>query len=160
MTHWAKRLIALLHTIEDGMIVSMLTAMTLLAVGQIVLRNFFETSISWGDPLIRVMVLWVALLGAMAATRADNHIKIDLFSRFLAPHWLRWSNRLTHSFAAGICATLSWHAGRFVLFEKEDAFILFSSVPAWLCELIIPIGFAVMALRFALLCILPPEPRP
>ncbi len=156
MTHWAKRLIAILHAIEDGMMVGVLTTMIFLAVGQTVLRNFFETSLSWGDPLLRVMVLWVALLGAMAATRANNHIKIDLVSRFLSVKLTRWSYRLTNTFAAAISALISWHAGRFVLFEKEDGFILFSNIPAWLCELIIPIAFAVMALRFTLQTIHPP----
>jgi len=157
MNHLAKRFVMLLHALEDGMMVFMLTSMILLAVGQIALRNLFDTSISWGDPLLRVMVLWVALLGAMAATRANNHIKIDLFSRFLPRHLTRWVRRVTHTFTALICSIISWHAGRFVLFEKEDAVILFSDIPAWTCELIIPLAFAIMALRFLLQAIAPPD---
>jgi len=139
--------------------VSMLTTMILLAVGQIALRNLFDTSVSWGDPLLRVMVLWIALLGAMAATRANNHIKIDLLSRFLSDRWIRRSNRLTHAFAAVICGIISWHASRFVLFEMEDGITLFSDIPAWICELIIPIAFALMALRLALQALDPPEQK-
>jgi TRAP-type C4-dicarboxylate transport system permease small subunit len=37
---------------------------------------------------------------------------------------------------------------RFVLFEREDQAIAFASVPAWMCELIIPVAFGIMALRF------------
>ncbi len=157
MNHPAKRLIVLLHAIEDGMMVCMLTSMILLAVGQIALRNLFDTSISWGDPLLRVMVLWIALLGAMAATRANNHIKIDLLSRFLPHHLTRWIRRLTHTFTALICGIIGWHAGRFVQFEREDAVILFSDIPAWTCELIIPVAFAIMAFRFLLQAITPPD---
>jgi len=159
MKYWVKRSIQVLHTIEDGMMVGILTSMIILATGQIVLRNLFDTSLSWGDPLIRVMVLWTALFGAMTATRLNNHIKIDLLSRFLSQRLIRWSNRITNGFAAAISGLIAWHAGRFVLFEKEDATILFAQIPAWVCELIIPIAFAIMALRLALQIIHPEEPE-
>lgn len=154
---WVEQSIGALHTIEDGLMLSILTSMIFLAVGQIALRNFFETSLIWGDPLLRIMVLWTALLGAMAATRTNNHIRIDLLSRFLPTHYIRWTNRLTNLFAAIICGLIAWHAGRFVLFEMEDGIILFSNIPAWTGELIIPIAFTVMALRFFLQIINPIE---
>jgi len=47
-----------------------------------------------------------------------------------------------------VCLALAWHGMRFVLFEREDQAIAFASVPAWMCELIIPVAFGIMALRF------------
>ena len=128
----------------------LLSAMILLATTQIALRNLLETGISWADPTLRILVLWLSLLGAMAATRDNNHIQIDLLSRFLPARARHWVQRLTDLFAAIVCALLSWHSGRFVLMEWEDGTLLFASVPAWACELILPIGFGIMALRFLL----------
>ena len=152
-----KRAIRILHTVEDSLLVTILTAMILLAVSQIALRNLFDTSLSWGDPLLRIMVLWTALLGAMAATRMNNHIRIDLLSRFIPENLYRWVTRFTNLFAASICTIIAWHAYRFVMFEREDGIILFATVPAWVCELIIPIAFATMAIRFAIQTLIPLE---
>ncbi len=135
-------------TIENGLLVLLLTGMILLATLQIVLRNGWSTGLSWADPALRVAVLWVTLLGAMAATRDDNHIKIDLLTRFLPVRLKGYAQLVTDLFSAFICGVLAWHGGRFVYFEWQDESILFAAIPAWACELIIPLGFAVMALRF------------
>ena len=128
----------------------LLTAMIFLATAQIVLRNFFDSGISWGDPTLRLLVLWIALLGAMAATRDNNHISIDLLSHFLSPVNRARLQRLTNLFAAIVCMVITWHAARLVMMEKSDGSIIFASVPTWVGELIIPLGFGVMALRFLL----------
>ncbi|HEB95722.1 MAG TPA: TRAP transporter small permease [Sedimenticola thiotaurini] len=143
-----SRLHSALLRIEDGLLVTALAAMILLACTQILLRNLWDSGISWGDPTLRVLVLWVTLLGAMAATREGNHIRIDLLSRYLPERLRDWSRRLTDLFAASVTGLLAWHSGRFVVFEWEDGGVLFGQVPAWACEAIMPLGFTVMALRF------------
>ncbi len=136
--------------LEDALLALLLTAMILLAAAQIVLRNFFDSGISWGDPTLRLLVLWIALLGAMAATRDNNHISIDILSHFLSPQNRARLQRLTNLFAAIVCMVITWHAARLVMMEKSDGSIIFASVPTWVGELIIPLGFGVMALRFLL----------
>ncbi len=122
--------------------------MIALAATQIILRNIWESGIVWGDPMTKILVLWVAMLGAMSATRDGNHINIDLLSRFL-PAKARSVNRvITDLFAAAVCAVLTYHAARMVMIDRETASVAFASVPTWVCELIIPIGFGTMALRF------------
>jgi TRAP-type C4-dicarboxylate transport system permease small subunit len=149
-----KRLHRMLLKLEDWILMLLLTAMILLACSQILLRNLFETGISWADPTLRLLVLWLSLLGAMAATRDDNHISIDLLTRFLSDKLKGICRRITDLFAGIVCGLLAWHAGRFVLFEWEDGSLLFASLPAWAGELILPLGFGVMALRFLLAALL------
>ena len=144
---WLRRIVLL---VEDGLLAFTLGSMVLLAGTQILLRNVFDSGIAWGDPTLRVMVLWVALLGAMVATRNGNHIRIDILTHILSGKYHHIAHRLTDLFACIVCALLAWHGGRFVVFEWEDGSLLFGSVPAWICEIIIPVGFAVMALRFLL----------
>ena len=144
---WLRRIVLL---VEDGLLAFTLGSMVLLAGTQILLRNVFDSGIAWGDPTLRVMVLWVALLGAMVATRNGNHIRIDILTHILPGKYHHIAHRLTDLFAGIVCALLAWHGGRFVVFEWEDGSLLFGSVPAWICEIIIPVGFAVMALRFLL----------
>ena len=56
-----------------------------LALLQILLRNAFGFGFLWAESVLKILVLWIALLGAMVATREDHHIKIDLLERFLSP---------------------------------------------------------------------------
>ena len=86
----------------------------------------------------------------MVATRNGNHIRIDILTHILPHRYHHITHRLTDLFTGVVCALLAWHGGRFVVFEWEDGSLLFGSVPAWVCEIIIPVGFAVMALRFLL----------
>lgn len=144
------RLIKGLCYLEDGLLVLILTAMILLATGQVVLRNFWGSGLDWADPLLRILVLWIALFGAMAATRDNNHISIDLLSKFLPAYLKKPAQLINYWFTAGICALLAWQGGRLVLMDYRDATTAFASIPAWFCETIIPFGFAVMALRFFL----------
>ena len=140
MAHVSARL-------EDGLLVLLLGAMILLAGSQIILRNFFDTGIDWAPPMLRVLVLWLALLGGMAATRADNHIAIDLISRFLPEQLKRIADAATRLFTAVVCGIIAWYAAQFVWMEYQDQMILFARVPARSAEIIIPIGFAIIGLR-------------
>ncbi len=147
LTRGLRRLAHLSARLEDGLLILLLGAMILLAGSQIILRNFFDTGIDWAPPLLRVLVLWLALLGGMAATRADNHIAIDLVSRFLPERLKRIADAATRLFTAVVCGIIAWYAAQFVWMEYQDQMILFAGVPAWTAEIIIPIGFAIIGLR-------------
>ncbi len=133
--------------IEDGLLVLMLSIMIMLAGGQIIARNFFDSGFAWGEPTLRVLVLWVALLGAMAATRDEHHISIDILSRLLKPQYLRYTTSISTLFTAAVCGLITWYSARFVYMEWQDGGLLFGTVPAWLSEIIIPFGFAMITIR-------------
>ena len=147
-TIFFTRLSLVLQKIEDSILVSLLLIMIFMAVLQIFLRNFFDSGIVWSDPLVRVLVLWIGLIGAMAASRTDNHINIDIISRFLPPHIKRFTTLVVHVFTAIITAVMAWVSLRFVGMEMADNIIAFGFIPAWVCEIIIPIAFAVISVRY------------
>lgn len=142
-----RRFLRVLHLLEDGLLVAVLAGMILLAVIQIVLRNLAGGGLLWGDALLRLMVLWLGVLGAAAATREDRQISIDVLSRFLSPRFRAASRLLTSLFTAAVCSVLAWHGWRLVAMDREAAITAFASVPAWLCQLVIPVGFGLIALR-------------
>lgn len=135
----------------------------LLASSQIVLRNFFDSGIFWADSALRILVLWIGMIGAMFASRNKKHIRIDVLSHYL-PESVRnniW--RVTEFITAAICAIVAYYSIQFVQFEYEDGLIAFANVPVWLCETIIPIAFIVMSLRYLFYSLMPhyllnPEP--
>lgn len=135
----------------------MLGIMIALAVAQIFYRNIFDAGIVWIDPLLRVLVLWVAILGAVVATRTNNHIRIDYFTRHFSVAIHSIVQRIVYAFSLAVCALISWHAVRFVYMDYEYGSMAFSDVPVWLTSLIIPLGFFLMAFRFLMLLIFPPS---
>jgi TRAP-type C4-dicarboxylate transport system permease small subunit len=151
--------IKVLHIAEDLVLMLLLSGMIGLSFTQILLRNLFETGLPWADPLLRLLVLWLGLAGALAATRENRHIRIDVLSRLAPPPVRPWLDRLSSIFTALVCALLAWHGARLVWFEYQDGTSVASGIPAWAAELVIPLGFGLMALRFALLGIHPESPR-
>ncbi|GAB4279595.1 MAG: hypothetical protein Kow0092_35380 [Deferrisomatales bacterium] len=149
-----RRGLRALHRVEDGLLIGVLAVMALLAPAQIALRAGFSVAVPWGDPLLRVLVLWVGLLGALVATRQDRHISVDVLTRLLPPRAAEASRALTRLFASGVAALLAYHGARFVAMDWQAGAAAFAGVPAWVCELILPVGFAVIACRYALRAVL------
>jgi TRAP-type C4-dicarboxylate transport system permease small subunit len=136
--------------IEGYLLTAILVVMIGLAFGQVILRNFFDTGITWADAFVRHLVLWVGFIGASVATKEDGHLAMDLVSRFL-PDWLRKPTAMfVHAASAFVCACLTHAAYKFFLAEKESSALLMPGVPNYWAVSIIPIGFALMTLRFAL----------
>jgi TRAP-type C4-dicarboxylate transport system permease small subunit len=142
--------LGLLHRLEDGLLALILGLLVLLAPLQIFLRNFFDAGISWGDPLLRVLVLWVGMLGALAATRGRRQISIDVLSHVAGERVQSAVGVVTSLFTAAVCAIVAYHSARFVASEIEYQTTAFAGVPAWTCEMVIPVAFGLIALRYAL----------
>lgn len=144
------RLLRWIHWCEDSLLVFMLLTMILIAFAQIILRNFFDGGIVWGDSLVRVLVIWVALAGAMVAGRKNAHISIDLLSPWLHGGFLRFTRSISALFTAVVCGIMLYYSLEFVESERLDGSIAFAGISTWVCESIIPIAFAVLTLRFTL----------
>jgi TRAP-type C4-dicarboxylate transport system permease small subunit len=147
-------MLLVIHRVEDLIIAVMLTATMGLALYQIVLRNIMGTGIIWGDILVRLMVLWLGMAGAMAATRQQKHISVDLITRFLSPAWHRVSQGLTTFFAGSVCLVAFYYCLQFVISEYEAGDLAFAQVPYWACESILPLAFFIIALRYFILFLL------
>lgn len=151
--------------LEDTLLVLLLGALIVLAALQIVQRNLLAGGFVWSDELLRILVLWLALFGAVAASRDDNHINIDLLSRWLPTRPRLGARVVTDLFTVAVCGLLAWHGGRFVAGEREFSSTVLGGLPAWLFELIIPFGFGLIAWRYAVftlrdLCLLARGERP
>ena len=91
------------------------------AVAQIILRNFFGTSLIWIEPLLQNAVLWIGLLGAMIASRNDEHIRIDVASTLLPEKYHPYLTVAVDLFTAFICVLVAWYSVGFVIEEYEYA---------------------------------------
>ena len=133
---------------ETFLLLFFLFATIFLASSQIVLRVFFNDGIYWADSALRVMVLWIGMIGAMFASRSNKHIRIDILSRYLPEKVKNNIWRLTDFISAAVCFLVAYYSVQFIQYEYEDGQIAFATVPVWLCEAIIPFAFIIMGLRY------------
>jgi TRAP-type C4-dicarboxylate transport system permease small subunit len=136
--------------LENGSLVFLLASMMLLAVGQIVLRIFFSFGFVWADELLKLMVLWIALIASIAASRSNRHLRIDVLSHFVPQRFARFPRIIVDIFASVICGILAWQSWRFVQLSIEFEETVLVGVPAWIAHGIAPLAFGLMCYRFLL----------
>ena len=149
-----------LRRVESALLTGLLLAMIGVAVYQVAARNLFGFGLSWGDGMVRVALLWLTMIGAMAAAGSHRHIRIDVAARFVSGRTARHLDRITSLFAAALCFALAWFSVTFIVWDYRDATPGFGAVPAWVCELVIPAGAAVMGLRYLVRTSRPEAPPP
>jgi TRAP-type C4-dicarboxylate transport system permease small subunit len=144
------RLIKIVTWTENALLIGTLALMVSLAAAQILLRNFFDISIHGADQMLRLLVLWVAFLGAIAASREGKHIHVDAIARWLPDRIKSAVVALTDLFTLVVCLVLAWQALRFMHSAQVSGEMAFGSLPVWVAELILPLGFTLIALRYGL----------
>jgi TRAP-type C4-dicarboxylate transport system permease small subunit len=107
-------------------------------------------SLAGADQMLRLLVLWVAFLGAVAASREGKHIHVDAVARWLPARIKAGVRALTDLFTVGVCLLLAWQSLRFMQSARTSGEMAFGSLPVWVAELILPLAFTLIALRYAL----------
>ncbi len=144
------RLIRIVTWSENALLIGMLALMVVLAAAQILFRNLFDMSIFGADQMLRLLVLWVAFLGAVAASRDGKHIHVDAIARWLPNRIKSGVVAVTDLFTLSVCLVLAWQALRFMHSARESGEMAFGSFPVWVAAIILPLGFTLIGLRYGL----------
>ena len=144
MRPWIDRL----HRAEDGLLALLLIVMIVRSGTQIVMRNLFDSGFVWIDPLLRVLVLWLGLIGATVASRHNKHIPIDLLSRYFKRNTHRLIQSLVAQVSAWTCLVIAWFGMDWIRLDYTEAVTTFAGIPAWTVEIIVPLAFALIGLRY------------
>lgn len=138
------------RSLENIALVSLLGLMMVLAVGQIVLREIFNSGIIWADELLKLAVLWLAMIAAIAACRENRHIRIDALSHLLPTHFIRVTRVIVDLFAAAVCCAIAWQTYRYLQLEIEFQDTVLIDTPAWIAHAIVPLAFVLTGYRFVI----------
>lgn len=141
--------------LENAVLFFLLGGLIMLSAGQIALRNIFSTGLPWADPAVRMMVLWLALAGGIAAGRDRKQIAIDVVTRLLPERVRRIADTLTCLFTSAITTAIAWHSLRFVRDSYSFGDTVFGVWPAWILQIILPIGFGAIAYRYFVRALMP-----
>ena len=149
MTGAVVRALCWLNRLENALITLLALLLVLLAGAQVLLR-LGNQGIVWLDPLLRVLVLWLAMVGALAAARGDKHISLDVLGRVLKGPARRFARLLAFGFAALVSGMLAHASLGLIEVDRQAGTMLFNQVPGWWAESILPVVFGLLALRFVL----------
>jgi len=143
-----RKVIAGLCALETGLLVFLLAAMMLIAVLQIVMRNVFGVGIVSAESLVRILVLWTALVGAMIGAKQGSHIAMDALAKYVKPKHQIAMKRLVNLAVGALCLFTAYYCYQFVRVDYDDGKIAFEGAPYWVFESIMPIAFLVIGWRY------------
>lgn len=130
--------------IERTTLAALVTGMVGVATLQILLRNVFQSGWSWAGDLLGMALLWLTMLGALAATGLGRHLSIDLAAALLPRRWSIGLARTIFLFFAVICGLLAWTYFQLLLAQKP-----YGGMLRLFNFLTIPVVFCLMAIHFA-----------
>jgi TRAP-type transport system small permease protein len=145
----------ILIQLESWLAAASLLLLLLLALLQIVARNLFDAGFADADTLSRYLVLYVTFFGAALAIERDRHIRIDICNTLLSAAAQARLFRPLRALASLVCLLFTTAAIRYWL----DAWQYTPDHERWLVlvSLIIPLGFGLLCLQFALAAVLGQE---
>ena len=142
-----------LAALEQGLLAALLLVMVALSFLQVVLRGAFSSGILWADTFLKHLVLWGAFLGACLACVDSKQFAMEGAERLFSGRAKGAVHALLHALTAAVSALLAKASWTFLLQEKEGGATLFSvgsrHIPGWWFEVILPAGFALLALHYA-----------
>ncbi len=120
------------------------------SVFQIINRQLLggSFSLSWADELVKIIVLWLAMVGSISAARDNKHIRIDLITHVLSGPVVAWAKVIVDVFATVVCAVIGWQAFRLIREEISWGDTIFTDVPLWLLHAIVPLAFLLISYQF------------
>jgi TRAP-type C4-dicarboxylate transport system permease small subunit len=146
---------------EKWLIVFFLSLMLLFTFVQVLLRGLYTHAhlqwandwmahLAWSEPFARLLVLWLAFLGASLLTGDGKHIKIDVLTTVSAKKWSPVRDLALSVACLGVCAVMFKVCLEYIALEKTYGGSMFLGIPNWVGQLILPAGFGVIFFRFLL----------
>jgi C4-dicarboxylate transporter, DctM subunit len=135
--------------VERALVAFLLLAMVLLPAASALSRRLAGRELPGATVLAQHITLWVGFLGALLATVTNHHLALSTLDVVPAGWPRRAARLLGQAVSAAACALLAWASLRLVRAEWGGfGVVAFGIRVAW-SQLVMPIGFGVMAFRFA-----------
>jgi tripartite ATP-independent transporter DctM subunit len=126
-----------------------IAAMVVLPLAEILARRLFDRGVPGSIPFVQHLTLWVGLLGAAIAAREQRMLALAT-GTFLPEGLARNTARLIASAVGAFVSTLLFRGAlELVRLEREAGSIVAVGVAVWVAQLVLPVGFALVAWRMA-----------
>jgi C4-dicarboxylate transporter DctQ subunit len=135
---------------EDTFISVLLIAASTILFVNVVLRYVFNTGFIWAEEMVRYQIVWLVFVGASVAARKGIHIGVDAIVHLLPAPAQKVVRVAVYLLCILLCGILVFYGAELMLQTREfNQRTPAMQAPFWLAQLAIPVGAALMALRFA-----------
>jgi tripartite ATP-independent transporter DctM subunit len=144
----AEKKSSLLWKIEQGICYFSLGALFLLPAAESVLRVFFHSRVPASPGLIAHFLLCLGLFSGMSTTKAGDHLSVGLL-QFSSKEKLKELFAVVSGLISALVVTIfAWCSASFVKIYLSPPQII-GFIPDQVFALVMPLGYGVMAFRFA-----------
>ncbi len=142
----ARRTHAVWASAENWLISIALGVMMALPLLEIVLRRL-NTGVSGSAEILQHLVLFVAMAGGAIAARENRLLSLSTFTAFLKGPWAVGARTFSASISFFVTFAIGAGCFQFINTGGIGEEVLFFGVPVWVFMTVMPIGFALLALR-------------
>ncbi|GHT63636.1 TRAP transporter subunit DctM [Spirochaetia bacterium] len=146
-----SRIKAILYNIENGFCIFSLAGLALLPLWEVISRSLRGLPVNIGIPgsssIITHLLLWAGMFAGMITTRTEAHLSIALVQYFSGERIKRRLRIFTNLLSAFIVTILAWTGPAFIKIGLTGRLVGF--VPDRIFALVLPLGYGIIALRFA-----------
>lgn len=120
---------------------------------EVLMRYGFNRPIPWVVEISEYALLWITMLGSAWVLREGGHVRVDILLYFLSGNSLRWCGLLSAASGAVAALVLFVFGARatFTAFIRGSYKTTGIDVPTWMVTIVIPVGGALLLLRFLIL---------
>ncbi len=133
--------------IEDAIAAFALATMVVLPLLEIGVRRVFGIGVPGSGPIVQHLTLWVGFLGAAIAAREGKLLSLATGGLLPPGPARRVAGIFAAAIGSGVAAILASAAVEFVRVERETGSTIGAGVPTWIAQIVLPVGFALIALR-------------
>ncbi len=135
-------------TLNKNIAVIGITLGVLLAFINVVLRYFFEMSITWAGELTNYLFMWSALFGAAYGFKKGIHISVTMLLEKLPPILAKVILMFAQAFSAPYLLLMSYLGYELVLMLIDFGEMSIDlKIPMWIPHLVLPLAFLGAAFR-------------
>jgi len=132
---------------EDMLVVLALAALMALPLTEVLLRAFSITGLSGSSSFVQHFTLMVGMFGGAIAAREGRLLALSTVTTFLKGRYKAAAMIYSGSVAVTISVLLCDASVKFLLTEKDGGNTLAFGIPIWVIQLILPLGFGLVAIR-------------
>ena len=131
---------------EDTIALTVLAAMTVLPVVEVIGRLGSGVGVPGAIVLVQHLTLWIAVAGAALAARSDQLLALST-SRLLPPRWQPRVRLFTSGVTVAVTGALVVASADFVRVEQGAGDLVALGIPTWWVLAALPVGFALILVR-------------
>jgi len=152
MNSWTKTIDRIAERLESGFSYLILFFLVVLPVLDVFVRNVLRTSLPGAVLIVQHLTLWIGIAGAALAARYDRLLSFTLGTQFLRKGTpLETGTRFLSSvLGSAVSLALAKASMDLVRSEMQYPTQIMSGIPTWVAEIIMPVGFLVIAVRLFL----------